>query len=381
MKKKGALSGVNVLDISRLLPGPYCSMMLADHGARVIAVEGGHSSGDMPFFDAVNRNKEHISLNLKTEEGEKIFLRLAKKADVIIEGFRPGVATRLGIDYKTVCGVNPGVIYCSITGFGQTGPRKNLPGHDVNYLGYAGILDLIGESDRPPSIPGVQFADISGGMAAANGVLLALFSREKTGEGQFIDISMTDNMVAFLPTVIFFSKFTGKNPRRSDEILSHGFACYNTYETSDNRYITIGALESKFWKALCLCMNAPEYIPLQFDEERKIEIKKFMREKFAERTLAQWESELVEVDACWGRTQNFSEVISDESFIERGAIMEMKLKDGTSEKTIGVPIKLSKTPGSVRTPPAAFGEHTFSVLREFGYSKERIEQFSKDGII
>jgi len=308
-------------------------------------------------------------------------LRLAERSDIVIEGFRPGVASRLGIDYKAVSKINPGVIYCSITGFGQTGPRKDLPGHDVNYLGFSGALDLMGEADRPPSIPGVQIADIAGGMAAANGILLALFAREKTGEGQFIDISMTDNMVAFLPAVMFFAKLTGRQPRRADEILSHGFACYSTYETSDRRHISIGALESRFWKALCIHMNAPEYADFQFDDERRIEIKNFMKKKIAEKTLAQWESELAGVDTCWGTVQNFSEVVSDRSFMERGAIAEIKLKDGTSEKTIGVPVKLSKTPGSVRKPPAEFGEHTFSILREIGCSKEEIKKFSRDGII
>ena len=198
--KFGALDGITVIDLSRLLPGPYCSMILADHGARVIAIEGRQFVADGLFFNTINRNKEHMSLNLKTEEGKQIFSRLVEKADVVLEGFRPGVVDRLGVDYGSVRKVNPKIIYCAITGYGQDGPFRDRVGHDVNYLSFAGVLNLMGEADRPPSIPGIQIADIAaGGMNAAIGILLALFAREKTGKGQYIDISMTDGMVGFLP--------------------------------------------------------------------------------------------------------------------------------------------------------------------------------------
>ncbi|MGD8258777.1 MAG: CoA transferase, partial [Desulfobacterales bacterium] len=210
MTNQGTLSGITVIDLSRLLPGPYCSMILADHGARVIAIEDRRFLADGLFFNIVNRNKEHMSLNLKTDEGKEIFFRLVQTADVLLEGFRPGVVNRLGVDYDSVRKVNSQIIYCSITGYGQNGPYRDRVGHDVNYLSNAGVLNLIGEPDRPPSIPGVQIADIAGGgMNAAIGILLALFAREKTGKGQYIDISMTDGMVAFLPAVMFFQQLTG----------------------------------------------------------------------------------------------------------------------------------------------------------------------------
>ena len=178
MFKPGALDGITVIDLSRLLPGPYCSMILADHGARVIAVENKRFIADGLFFNTINRNKEHMSLNLKTEAGKQIFFRLIEKADVLLEGFRPGVVDRLGADYESVRKVNPEIIYCSITGYGQDGPFRDRVGHDVNYLSYAGVLDLMGEPDRPPSIPGIQIADIAaGGMNAAIGILMALFAR------------------------------------------------------------------------------------------------------------------------------------------------------------------------------------------------------------
>jgi len=205
MTTNGALSGITVLDLTRLLPGPYCSMILADHGARVIAVEDKRFMADGLFMNTIYRNKEHVSLNLKTDKGKEIFFKLAQKADIVTEGFRPGVTERLGVDYESVKKVNPEIIYCSITGYGQTGPYRDRVGHDANYLSIAGVLDLIGEQNQPPSIPGVQLADIAGGgMNAAIGILLALHSREKTGKGQYIDISMTDSMVGFLPIVSAF---------------------------------------------------------------------------------------------------------------------------------------------------------------------------------
>ncbi len=382
MTKKGALYGIKVLDLSRLLPGPYCSMILADHGARVISVEDKRFKADDLFLTTVNRNKEHMSLDLKTEEGKEIFFRLAKDADVLLEGFRPGVVQRLGVDYESVRNVNPKIIYCSITGYGQTGPYRVRAGHDVNYLSYSGVLDLIGEPDRPPSIPGVQIADIAGGgMNAVNGILLALFSREKTGKGQYIDISMTDGMVSLLHLVLFFRQLTGKAPRRGDALLSHRYACYNTYETADGRCISIGAVENRFWKVLCEHLDVSEYTLLQYDDSRREEIKDFMRKTFKKKTLAEWEEELADLDVCWSRIQNLEEVLQDPLFREREMVVELQEKDGEKIKTFGVPIKLSETPGSVRTPPDSFGESTASILRELGYNEEKIRKFSEKGVI
>ena len=223
MSKNGALFGITVIDLSRLLPGPYCSMILADHGARVIAVEDKRFLADGLFLNLINRNKEHMSLNLKTEKGKEIFFRLIQNADVVLEGFRPGVVERLGVGYETVRRINPRIIYCSITGYGQDGPFRDRVGHDANYLSYAGVLDLIGEADRPPSIPGIQIADIAGGgMNAAIGILLALFARDKSGNGQYIDISMTDGMVGFLPAGTVFppAHRTGTRTRRRNFVPS-----------------------------------------------------------------------------------------------------------------------------------------------------------------
>jgi crotonobetainyl-CoA:carnitine CoA-transferase CaiB-like acyl-CoA transferase len=382
MTNKGALSDITVIDLSRLLPGPYCSMILADHGARVIAVESRQFVADGLFLDTVNRNKEHMTLDLKTNKGKEIFFRLIEKADVMLEGFRPGVVDRLGVDYESVRGVNPKIIYCSITGYGQDGPFRNRVGHDANYLSYAGILNLIGEPDRPPSIPGIQIADIAaGGMNAAIGILLALLAREKTGGGQYIDISMTDGMVGFLPAVLYFQQLTGQDPRRADTLLSHRYACYNTYETADGRFLSIGAVENRFWKTLCEHFGVPEYTEHQYDESRRKEILEFMRTTFRKKTLDEWDAELGNLEICWGRIQTFSEMLDDPLFREREMILELKGKTGEKQAAIGVPVKLSDTPGSVRSAAPDFGESTPSILKELGYSEKEIEKFAEMNVI
>lgn len=381
MPKKGALSGITVLDLSRLLPGPFCSMILADHGARVISVEDKRFISDDFFITTVNRNKEHMSLNLKTHEGKEIFNRLVTKADVLLEGFRPGVVHRLGIDYDTVRNINPRIIYCSITGYGQTGPNKNRAGHDVNFLGCSGVLDLMGESNMPPSIPGVQIADTAGGgMNAAIGVLLALWARERTGKGQYVDISMTDGMVSLLSLPLYFLQRTGETPKRGEWILNHRYAFYNTYETYDGRYISIGAVENRFWRQLCEHLGMPEYANLQYDEDRREEIIEFMRRTFKQKRLSEWEADLAELDVCWGRIQNLDEVLQDPVFREREMVVDMLLNDGEKTVTLGVPIKLSGTPGKIRTPPVGFSENTVDILQELEFTPEQIEMFQKKGV-
>jgi len=382
MTNTGALSGITVIDLSRLLPGPYCSMILADHGARVIAVEDKRFLADGLFFNIINRNKEHISLNLKTEKGREIFYGLIAKADVLLEGFRPGVVDRLGVDYKSVRRANPKIIYCSITGYGQNGPFRDRVGHDANYLSYAGVLDLIGEKDRPPAIPGIQIADIAGGgMNAAIGILLALLARQHTGQGQYIDISMTDGMVGFLPAALFFRQLTGQEPKRADGLLSHRYACYNTYETADGRYLSIGAVENRFWKQLCDTLGIPGYAPLQYDDGRREEILQHLRQTFKQKTLDEWDAILADLDICWGKIQSTKEVLEDPLFLQRETVVEIEGKDGKKSKTLGVAVKLSETPGSVRTPPVDFGESTAAILEELGYTQEEIEALAaKEGI-
>lgn len=218
-------------------------------------------------------------------------------------------------------------------------------------------------------------------MNAAIGILLALFAREKTGQGQYIDISMTDGMVGFLPAALFFSQLTGHEPRRADGILSHRYACYNTYETADGRFLSIGAVENRFWKKLCEVLQVPDYAALQYDDQRRPEILDFMRATFRKKTLDQWEAILGELDICWGRVQSLSEVLDDPLLREREMVVEINAPDGKKSKTLGVPVKLSGTPGSVRTAPVGFGESTAAILRELGYTPEEIKALDEKGVI
>lgn len=382
MLTKGALEGVKVLDLSRMLPGPYCSMILADHGADVVAIEDKRFQTDGLFFNDLNRNKRHMSLNLKAETGRKLFYQMAKEADVILEGFRPGVVERLGVDYKTIKTLNPRIIYCSITGYGQTGPLVNQPGHDVNYLSYAGLLDLIGEHDNPPTIPGVQIADIAGGsMNAAVGILLALYSREKTGVGQYIDISMTDGVIGLLSLPYFFSQLTGKAPQRSKDQLSHRYGCYNTYQTKDGRYLAIGAVELRFWKNLCEQLGLQEYIEFQYDETRKEEIIDTLRQVFKTKNLADWEAQLGSIDACFSPIKTMSEILEEPLFREREMVHTYQESSGTDKHGFGIPVKLSDTPGTIRTTPCLFGADTKEILGELGCSEAEIDNYFAEGIV
>jgi crotonobetainyl-CoA:carnitine CoA-transferase CaiB-like acyl-CoA transferase len=382
MANSGALAGIKVVDLSRLLPGPFCSMILADHGARVIAVEDKRFIADGLFLSTVYRNKEHVSLDLKTPEGKEIFDKLVSDADVVMEGFRPGAAKRLGVDYETLSAKNPKLVYCSITGYGQTGPFVEKAGHDVNYLSYAGVLDTIGPEGQPPCIPGVQIADIAGGgLHGALGIILALFARTRTGKGQYIDISMTDCMVSLLPVSLFTSQLTGQTPERSATLLSHRYACYSTYKTKDGRDISIGAVENRFWRILCGLVGKPEYTLLQYDENRRKEIHDFFRAKFLEKTMAEWEAELGPLDVCFGPVLNLAETLAHPLFRERE--MAVETDDGKGGKTtaIGVPVKLSDTPGGIRTPPVRFGQNTDTVLAEIGYSADAIKALREKGVI
>jgi crotonobetainyl-CoA:carnitine CoA-transferase CaiB-like acyl-CoA transferase len=382
MTKKGALDGIIVLDMSRLLPGPFCSMVLADHGARVIAIEDKRFESEFGLTKTIYRNKEHMTLNLKSDAGREIFLSMARKADIIIEQFRPGVVQRLGVDYDSIAKINPGIIYCSITGYGQTGPYRDIAGHDVNYLSVAGVLDLIGEKDGAPCIPGFQIADIAGGgMYGIIGILMALVARGKTCKGQYIDISMTDGSASLLALVLSISQVMGQPIKRADSLLSHRYACYNVYKTADNRYITIGAVENRFWKNLCNYFNVPEFTPLQYEDSKRHEMINFMQDQFKQKTLAQWEKELASLDVCWGAVKTYEEALASPLFKEREMVFEMKKNDGEKLLVLGTPVKMSDTPGSVRTWPPNFGENTEKVLKDFGYSDEQILSFSEKGII
>ena len=377
----GSLQGIRVLDLSRLLPGPYCSMLLADHGAEVISIEDRRFEADNLFFTSLYRNKKHLSLNLKSEEGKSIFFQLAKRCDVMIEGFRPGVAARLGLDFETIHKRFPAVVYCSISGYGQGGSWAHKAGHDINYLSTSGILDLNGPAAGPPSIPGIQIADIGGSMNAVIGILLALLARTQSGKGQYVDISMTDSLLGFLSLPHYFYSESGKPPKRSNELLSHRYGCYNTYDTADGSAIAVGALEHRFWKQLCDALGVAEYIDLQFDEHKREEIVTRLRKIFRGRSGWQWEQYLQDFDVCCTRVLALSEVLAHPLFKEREMIVEHDQLDGMKQKSLGISIKLTGTPGSIRSAPAHFGEHNGEILSGLGYSEAEIEDLKSRKVI
>jgi len=378
MALDGALSGMKVVDLSRLFPGPYCSMILADHGARVIAVEDKRFRDDL-FFREVQRNKEHIQLNLKAEQGREVFFSLVRDADVLLEGFRPGVAARLGVGYSAVSELNPGIVYCSLSGYGQTGPYAGRAGHDVNYLALTGLLDLTGPEDGPPCIPGFQAADIAGGLHAATGILMALWHRERTGQGQYLDVSIADCAMSLAPALLHLRRQDPDSVRRGRTLFSHKYACYTIYPTADGRYIAVGALERPFWERLCRTLGLAEYIDLQYDESRRLETIRAVADVFASRDLAFWERELSDLGACCEPVRTLSEALESPLFRERG--MVSSTEEGAPVPRLGTPVSMSRTPGGVRGEEPEFGRDTEIVLRELGYGDGDIARLRDEDVI
>ncbi len=377
-----ALSRFRMLDLSRQLPGPLCSMLLADLGMDVLLV---YSPTD-PMglgLPLLGRNKRSITLNLKSPEGREIFHRLARDADAVLEGGRPGGATRLGIDFPTLSALNPKLVYCSISGYGQDGPYRNRVGHDVNYLGFAGVIGTTGTAGGLPTIPGVQIADIGGGsLMAAVGILSALLAREQTGRGQFVDISMMDGAVAWQVINVFNLLARGDEPRRGDTMLTGHHPCYAIYETRDGRHVTVGALEPHFWRKLCQELGMPEAGELQFCEgsERDALFAR-VRAKFRERTMADWVARLADLDICFGPVATVSDMLRDPQVRHRQMVVEMDDGRGNVRQTLGNPIKLSDTPPQIRTPAPALGEHTDAVLTGLGYTRDDLAGLRARGVI
>ncbi len=348
------IEGVKILDLSRLLPGPYCSMMLSDLGADVLVVEIPGRAATPPYLQ---RNKKSMTLNLKKEESKDIFFKLAEKSDVILEGFRPGVTKNLGVDYDIIKEINPRIIYCSISGFGQDGPYKNKSGHDVNYAGYGGILNVPG---KVPTVPGTTIADLGSSMFAVISILAALLAREKTGRGQYIDVSMIDSVVSWTGT------YAG------GALASGSISTYGIYETKDD-YITLGAIEEKFRKSFFKVLGDAAGSP---ELKKKIKKKDVFSEVLKTKTTAEWVKILDDADVPCSPILTSEETFSDPHVIHRGMVVEI-------EKTrhVPFPVKLSDTPAKIRSPPSSFGEHTNEVLEELGYAKEKIDELRKAGVI
>ncbi|MEQ8174842.1 MAG: CaiB/BaiF CoA-transferase family protein [Syntrophomonadaceae bacterium] len=381
----GPLEQIRVLDLTRLLPGPFCTQILGDLGAEVIKIEdpvgGDYIRGYPPrrqvdgaLYLSINRNKKSLTLDLRLAEGREIFLKMLLKADVLIEQFRPGVMERLGLGYEKLKAVNPGLIMCSISGYGQTGPYKDLAGHDINYLSTAGILDLIGSYEGAPVLPGIQIADIGGGsLWAAFSIMAALFAREKTRRGQYIDVAMMDSVFTYTCMLAGAYFMDHKIPRRGEELLNGGYAWYNVYRTRDDRYVALGMLEVKFWEKFCQAIEREDWIKKQFAPSPvQREIIDQLAVVFASRTSEEWTRLLEPLDICFSRVNSLDEAVNDPHLRERGMVVEIDHPVEGRIFTLGFPVKFSDLNCEVRLSPPALGQHTEELLQDLGYSAEEI---------
>jgi crotonobetainyl-CoA:carnitine CoA-transferase CaiB-like acyl-CoA transferase len=386
-----ALEGIRILDMAWLGPGPFCANMLGDLGADVIKIYEAHPErrgGPVMFlFDPTMqpgfRNCRTMGLNLKAEEGRSIFCDLAKNADVIMEGFRPGVVKRLGVDYDTIKKINPRIVYASLTGFGQNGPYHNLVGHDINYIGIGGLLGLTGPAGGAPVIPGTVIADFAaGGMSSAIGILAALMARERTGMGQFVDMSMTDAVVESTSMQISPYLLNGMVPKKGETMFTGHYPWYNVYETRDGKYISIGALEPWFFANLCELLGCEQLIEHQFAEgEKREEIFKYFRETFLSKTRDEWVAILQQKDTCVAPVYDINELESDPQLIARRMIIEVDHPTMGRVKQVGSMHKLSDSPVEVRNWSIRFGQHTEEIILELGYDKTHIDELFKAEVI
>jgi len=386
-----ALEGIRIIDMAWLGPGPFCANMLGDLGADVIKVYEAHPErrgGPVMFlFDPAMqpgfRNCRTMGLNLKAEEGRSIFCDLAKNADVIMEGFRPGVVKRLGVDYDTIKKINPRIVYASLTGFGQDGPYRNLVGHDINYIGIGGLLGMTGPAGGAPVIPGTVIADFAaGGMSSAIGILAALMSRERTGKGQFVDMSMTDAVVESTSMNISPYLLNGMVPRKGETMFTGHYPWYNIYETRDGKYLSIGALEPWFFANLCELLGCKQFVEHQFAEgEKREEIFKYFRETFLTKTRDEWFAILQQKDTCAAPIYDINELETDPQLIARRMIIEADHPTMGRVKQVGSMHKLSDSPVEVRNWSINFGQHTEEILQELGYDKTRIDDLFKAEVI
>lgn len=384
MKKK-PLTGVKILDLTRLLPGPMCTLHLADMGADVLKIEE-ISIGDyarlMPpmqnknstFFHAVNRNKRSIAIDLTKEAGRKIFLKLAETADIIVESFRPGVVNKLGIDYDTLKINNPKLIYCSITGYGQTGPYRDKAGHDINFCAYTGVLDRKNEF---PFIPNFQIADVVGGsLNAAMGILAALVQQKMTGEGQYIDVSIMDGILAHATTSLAQVNHGEKG------YLTGTLPCYSVYETADKKFIALGALEFKFWERFCKAVDRDDLVA--FHMVAGAEAQKTFAEVaaiFKSNTRQFWTDKFKDIDCCVSPILSLKESLNNEQVKARNMIKIEKNENEGEIIQFGFPLKFSGFEFEVEMPAPLLGEHTSQELIAAGYSHIEIEELRNSKII
>jgi crotonobetainyl-CoA:carnitine CoA-transferase CaiB-like acyl-CoA transferase len=393
----GPLSSLKVLDFSALLPGPYASMMLADMGAEVLRVEAPRrpdmvrlmrpfdDEGNSSWHSMLNRSKRSLGLNLKRPGAVEVVKRLVSEGgyDIVLEQFRPGVMDRLGIGYESLTAVNPQLIYCAITGYGQTGPLKNRAGHDLNYLSLAGVMSHTGRKESGPVPPGVQVADVGGGsLGAVTGLLAAVILRQVTGEGQFVDISMFDMAVAWHSHVVSMYLVGGDVPTFESWGLNGG-GYYDCYETQDGRYLSVGSLEPQFWQGFCHAIERPDFIERGYAAETgkmealKGEIGTVIRGK----TLAEWTAVFAEQDVCVEPVLSVPEMIEHPQTVARQMVVEVVQGNGRIQKQIGAPLKFSGSQPEYKHTGVKLGAHNEEVLAEIGYSAAEIAELQEGGVL
>lgn len=383
MTSESNLGGIRVLDLTRLLPGPYATQVLADHGADVIKIEepqlGDYARYMEPYvddvgliFSAVNRGKRAMTLDLTTDEGRSVLNRLVEDADVLVEGFSPGTTDKLGIGYEALSEVNPDLVYCSISGYGQSGPYRDRAGHDLNYQGYTGFLDMTREdSEDKPSVPGFPIGDMASGLTAAQEIVTALLARELgNARGQYLDVSIAESMLAF-SQVISAEALAGSSPRPGETLLTGKYPCYGIYEASDGKYVTLSALEPKFWSQFCSLLDREdlEDLHLSDDPEERRELRQELRDLFQTRTRDEWESELGDEGAMVGSVLEPEEVVENPHFESRDDIRRDEFR---------ISLRAGSKP---KQDWPAKGEHNRQILQSLGYDSETIEDFEEREIL
>ncbi len=389
------LVGVRVLDLSRLLPGGLASQMLGDLGADVIKVEEpglGDYGRFMPplingmslYYLAMNRNKRSLALHLKTEPGRAIFRRLAQEADVVLESFRPGVMERLGVGYPQLRQINPRLIYCAISGYGQEGPYRLRAGHDLNYVGYAGLLHHNREGDTLPTMPATQLADIAGGtLPAVIGILAALAGRATSSKGRFVDVSMMEGALALMPLLAATTLNSGKEPAPGTSQLQGGLPAYHVYATKDGKAVTLGALEPKFWATFCDKAGRPDLLPLHQPtnaEERERAMTE-LRALFLTKTRDEWVAEFGELETCLGPVNTLTEALADPQVEALGIVRRATFGESGEVGTLALTPRIEDVPFEVRHAPPALGEQTREILLAAGYTEAELSQLRDEGAI
>ncbi len=394
-----ALADLKILDLSRVLAMPYCSMMLGDLGAEIIRVErpgvgdetrhwGPPWVGELSaYYLCTNRNKKCITVDLKKKEGQEIIRRLAQRSDILLENFLPGDLAKMNLGYEDVRAFNPKIIYASVTGYGQNGPYRDLPGFDFILQAQGGLMSIIGEEEGSPMKVGVAIVDITAGLFACSAILAALHYRGKTGEGQHIDMALLDAQVAWLANQASNYLVSGKVPRRMGNAHPN-IVPYETFKAKDGIYLALGVGNDNQWKKFCKIariehlMDDPQYATNPKRVENRKKLVPLLQEVFLQKDSGEWLKLLGEVEIPIGPINTIDRVFADPQVLSRKMLVEMEHPKVGKLKLVGSPMKLSKTPVQYRIPPPLLGEHTESVLHEvLGYDKEKIARLKEGKVI